>query len=130
MSNPVPAPPQDVEIYFLQYNMLSGTEPIFAFVYNPTVLILPNTGGHDPTSYTVTFNLTSNIPGAVLISENTVSGGPPDLKVSGSGTTHLTLTFSNQEFGADDDFDYTLTVRANNTDYTSDDPEIEIPPPS
>lgn len=129
MPNPVPAPPQDIDVFFVQYNLLSGTDPIFAFVYNPTVLSLPNTGGQDSTAYTVTFNLKSNIPGAVLISENTVSGSPPDLQVSGSGTAHLTLTFSNQGIGADDDFDYTLTVLANNTLYTSDDPEILIPPP-
>ncbi|MGZ5446257.1 MAG: hypothetical protein ACXW5U_31555 [Thermoanaerobaculia bacterium] len=125
-----PAPHQQIQVRFLQLNLPQGAPPIFTFIYDPTVLTLPNTGGAEATTYMVTFNLSSNIPGAVLTAENTVSGGPPGMTSSGSGTTALTLTFTNEGMKSTDSFNYTLSVLANNQSYTSDDPEIVIPPPT
>jgi hypothetical protein len=132
-SGVTPAPIQTINVYFLQYNLLAGTAPVFVFLYNPTILTLPNTGGAAGTSYQVTFNLVSNIPGATLSTENTVSGAPPSgIAPSGQGTTQLTILFTNVGITGtvNTSFNYTLTVTANGTTYTSDDPELEIPPPN
>lgn len=122
---PVPAPLETVAVTFT----LNGDES-HHFQFNPSPLNLPNTGGTITTLYTVTFNLTSNIPDATLVSENTVTGGDGrTIETSGSGTSQLTIRFDNAGLHAPDSLGYTMTVRANGRSFTSPDPEIIIPPP-
>ena len=130
MPDPTPAPSGSIVVYFIQYNQLQPLPTEKVFLFNPTMLMLDNIGGSNPTAYQVTFNLMSNIPGATITAEDPVGPTPPDLKSSGSGTTGLTLTFNNTGLTAPLRFHYRLTVNAGGEAFTSDDPEIEVPPPT
>lgn len=125
------APAQMIKVQFIQQSIVGSTGPQYIFRFTPTVLTLPNTGGAGPTSYTVVFNLVSNIPGATITSEDTLSGTPPSgLQPSGSGTKQLTIAFTNTGLTQPETLNYEITVRLpNGQSYTSSDPEIIIPPP-
>lgn len=129
-----PAPSQTIDVYLIQFNQLDGLPPTFSFVFNPTILTLPNAGGPAVTSYQVTFNLISNIPNSTVTSEENQPGSvpPSGISTTGEGTNRLTLAFTNEGIapGASLPLHYKLTVNANGQTYTSDDPEIDIPPPS
>lgn len=139
---PAPPPPsvnlvndtRSIDVELLQLNLPSGIGTMLVFVFKPTILTLTNPGGVNGTSYQVTFNLTSNIPGAVFVEELTQSGTPPS-GITPSLTqdnTHLTLAFNNVGIPGPEDLQlkYKIKVRANGNDITSDDPEIDIPPPT
>lgn len=125
-------PAQKIEVQFSQQSVVGSTEPQYTFKFTPTVLTLPSTGGSSPTTYTVVFDLVSNIPGATITSEDTLSGTPPSgLQPSGSGSQQLTITFSNSGLTQSDTLNYEITVNLpNGQSYTSSDPEIIIPPPN
>jgi len=120
-----------VEVQFLEYNLVVPNPPIHVFIYKPSTL-KSLTAAPSGTPYTVIFHLESNIPGATLSAENSIANTPPSgVTVTGSGSDTLILTFTNTGItGQTLAFNYTLTVTAGGQTYISDDPEIEIPPPT
>jgi hypothetical protein len=100
----------------------------YTFGFHP-IQVATLTAGPTGTQYTVTIQLTSNVPDAVLRFLNRDPGSPlpGDLTVSGHDTPTLTLTFTNT---GGDHLDYSVTVLAGNMTFQSGDPEIEVPPPN
>lgn len=128
------AEPQTIQVYFVKFNPPSPLLPMFSFIFNPSRLTLPNLGGNTPTTYQVTFELTSNIPGVTISMIDNVPGteAPPGLEVSDLNTASPTITFNNQGLTVTDPYHYRITIQVPGASlpFTSDDPELEIPPPS
>jgi hypothetical protein len=121
-----------IEVYFLKFNMTGSEGPVHAFLYNPSI-VATLTSAPSGTSYSVAFNLTSNIPNTRFVRGDSITGTipPPDLQWTRSNDdTTITATFTNTGLTATDPYGFELTVDANGTEFTSDDPEIEVPPPN
>lgn len=105
--------------------MDGGTSYCFAF---DPVKLTTLTAAPPGTQYTVTLQLTSNMPDAEFDSFRlTRSPAPSGLMVGGHGTKTFVVTFTNDGALV---LDYEVSVVANNKRFTSTDPEVDIPPPS
>ena len=116
-----------VNLNFMKSRDQHGTV-MYQFIFTPT-RVSTLTSAPIGTTYVVTIQLTSNVPGAVLqfINRDPGSPLPGGLEVSGFGTTALTLTFTNT---GGNHLDYGVTVLADGQYFRSPDPEIEVPPPN
>ena len=122
MANGTPVTSATVAVDFKEDHTFHCTPPVV------NTLTAAPSGASD---YTVIFNLSSSIPNTTFVSGNTVQDPPPDLRWTPSnGGMTLTATFTNTGLTAVDDYGFTLTVDSNGTEYTSQDPEVEIPPPN
>ena len=101
---------------------------MYQFAFDP-IRVATLTPGPAGTVYTVILQLTSNVPSAVLqfINRDVGSPLPAGFTASGHGTTTLTLMFTNT---GGNHLDYSLTVFTSRMTFRSDDPEIEVPPPT
>lgn len=124
-----------VAVFFLEYTPPEGNlGPLHVFLFNP-ITIVTLTGDTETSNYTVIFNLTSNIPGAVIVGlepRDETSATPPDLQTPSLSNNGLTITasFTNDGLTEPTNYGFRMKVRADGTDYTSDDPEIVVPPPN
>lgn len=116
-------------VSFTQFNMPVGEPPIHAFTYFPSRM-QTLTAAPSGTTYQVAIHLTSNIPHAKIVDFNSLSGEPQSLLVTGTDSDVVMISFTNTGITAIQEFNFSLTVRALGEDFTSDDPEIEIPPPT
>ncbi|HEV7241092.1 MAG TPA: hypothetical protein VGQ36_17785 [Thermoanaerobaculia bacterium] len=104
--------------------MADGT---YQFGFDP-VQLTTLTAASRGTQYTVTLQLTSNMPDAEFNSFLlTRSPGPAGLMAGGHGTKTFVVTFTNDGALV---LDYEVSVTADGKRFTSTDPEVDIPPPS
>ena len=126
-----------VTVFFLEYTPPEGNVgPLHVFLFNP-ITVVTLTGDTGPSSYTVIFNLTSNIPGTVIdgLEPGTNQATPPDLQVNRSNNNMtITATFTNEGLTQEPttNFGFRMSVRVPGREdpFTSEDPEVEVPPPN
>lgn len=115
----------NVEFTQVSLPLLNGQNqpPYYTFVFNPSILSLVGAGPQ----CSVTFVLTSNIPGASLNGETFVGNTQPTNVVETPSGDNLVVTFNSRP---DQTYNYEVTVTLPNNGgrFTSSDPEIVIPP--
>ena len=116
-----------ITVNFVKYNLPAPHEPIHAFLFDPTE-VKTLTAGSGTTSFQVILHLHSNIPGAIMTNVTPLFDEPPEFTATGQDSTTMILAFTNSS--EELHLRFSLTVSAGGHSFTSDDPEIEIPPPS
>lgn len=131
------AEPKTIQVNFVKFNLSLPQPPVFGFIFVPSRLAVPAGPAAGPTSYDVTFALTSNVPDALIVGIENLSGTPPGFSLSGLQSVSARVTFNNDGLTGTDRYHFRVRVSVPGAlpgdprvEHTSDDPELEIPPPS